>query len=257
VLLGLLACADQTQPPNIVLYVFDTLRADAVGAYGRPEAATPNLDWLANEGIVFEHAYANASWTRASMASLLTGLYPWNHGAERRGDMLPTDVTTFSEILKRHGYATALVTGNPNVGRVFGFAPAFDEVIELYERTEPGMVHGRELITLSDVVTSKAIAWLETVSQPFFLVVLTIDPHAPYDPPSRFDPGKLRAKSGIDGLMRSLRRDDLGEADRARIRELYQAEVSLSRRITARSSGSTASVDTASRSRRRCCMCLS
>jgi arylsulfatase A-like enzyme len=219
--------ASDTSPPNIIVYVVDTLRSDAVGAYGHPESATPHVDAFASEGVVFENAFANASWTRPSMASLLTGLLPWSHGAEGRDDLLPEDVPTLATYLAERGYSSALVTSNPNVGSVFGFQRGFDEVSELYARTQPGPVRGKELVARSDEVTAEAIRWLQGAKAPFFLVVLTIDPHAPYTPPRHFDPAKLRAGTRVNGLFSTLRRDDLSDLEKARIRELYQAEVAF------------------------------
>ncbi len=60
--------------PNILLYVVDTLRADHLGTYGNETIRTPNIDRFAGSGLVFTNAYANSTWTRPSMASLLTGL---------------------------------------------------------------------------------------------------------------------------------------------------------------------------------------
>ncbi len=222
----LFACSDD-RPPNILVYVVDTLRADALGAYGRENAATPHFDALAREGVVFENAYATASWTRASMASLLTGLLPWRHGAQDRTDRVPADLEGLATWARAAGYSTALVSSNPNVGGVFGFERGFDEVIELYARTQPGKVRGKELVTPSDVVTQAAVDWLAKTDEPFLIVVLAIDPHAPYSPPRRFDPAELRRSSRVSGQFTSLKRDDLSETDKARIRELYQAEVSF------------------------------
>lgn len=214
-------------PPNIILYVVDTLRADALGRYGRGEAASPNLDALADEGVLFESAWANASWTRASVGTLLTGLYPWHHGAESRSDRLPATVTTLAEVLGEHGYSSALVNTNPNVGSFFGFGRTFDTVIELYEPVEKTKVSARDLITSSDVVTAKSAGWLASVREPFFLVVVSIDPHAPYIPPKRFDPRGVDPKRQMRGRFQFLRRRSFTPEDQDRIRELYAAEVAF------------------------------
>ena len=106
------------------------------------------------------------------MATLLTGLLPWHHGAQSRDDRLPETALTLAEIFAEHGYDTALVSANPNVSSVFGFRQAFGELIELYARSQPGLVGGRELVTPSDVVTRECVEWLRTAREPFFLVVL-------------------------------------------------------------------------------------
>jgi arylsulfatase A-like enzyme len=232
VLLAALLCSGCSkpaqEPPNVVLYIVDTLRADGLASYGNARASTPHFDALAREGVLFENAFASASWTRASVATILTGLHPWRHGAEGRDDRLSESVATLGQLFGAHGYATALVTANPNVGSAFGFERAFDQTIELYLRREPGAVRGKELITPSDVLTREALRWLDTVEGPFLLVVLAIDPHAPYTPPARFASASEEGdRSQVTGRFASINRPDLSEADRERIRELYLAEVAF------------------------------
>lgn len=226
---ALLACGETSAPrPNVLVYVVDTLRADGLGTYGNAEASTPNFDALAKEGVTFENAYATASWTRASMASLLTGLLPWHHGAEGRADRLPEAALTLAELFAERGYSTALISANPNVSSVFGFRQAFDELGELYARSKPGLVAGRELVTPSPVVTSEIVQWLRTAQEPFFVMALPIDPHQPHLPPPRHDPGRYRSAGTPP------RRNEKGPATRQRTlasekrsRELYQAEVAF------------------------------
>jgi arylsulfatase A-like enzyme len=158
------------------------------------------------------------------MATALTGLLPWHHGAQSRDDRLPESARTLAELFAEQGYATALVTANPNVGSVFGFRQAFEEVSELYARSKPGLVGGRELVTPSDVVTRQVARWLETAREPFFVVVLSIDPHYPYRPPRRFDPARHRgASSGGETPAAAAG----GGRNVARERELYQGEVAF------------------------------
>jgi arylsulfatase A-like enzyme len=229
-LAALVACREAMPPaprPNILLYVVDTLRADGLGIYGNQRASTPHFDAFAREGVVFEDAWANSSWTRASMSSLLTGLLPWHHRAERRDDRLPEEVATLATHLGKQGYSCGMVTANPNVGSVFGFQRASGSLIELYKRRKFGKVKGGELNAPSNVVTRKAIAWLDRATPPFCLVVLAIDPHSPYKPPARFDPGTLRDRSEADGDFKWLLFRKTSADDRARIRELYQAEIAF------------------------------
>ena len=95
---GLLGCrragSPQPQLPHVVLVVVDCLRADHVGAYGYPLPTTPNLDRLAAEGIRFEWSYANATWTKPSMATLFTGFYPSEHGLLRIGVPTSDEIET-------------------------------------------------------------------------------------------------------------------------------------------------------------------
>ena len=84
-----------------------------------------------------------------------------------------------------------------------------------------------ELTTTAEEVTERALAWLEDVQEPFFLLVHTIDPHAPYKPPEGFDRYGLGIESRARGKPRWLQRDDLTEDDKARIRSLYFGEVAF------------------------------
>jgi arylsulfatase A-like enzyme len=131
---------------NVLLYVSDTLRADSLSIYGNEQAYTPAIRDLAREATVFENAYAQSSWTRASLASMLTGIYPDAHGAEGRDDRLPELVTLLSEHFDRHGYSTAAIVTNPNVGSFYGFDRGYDEFIQLYARRGAGHVMSSELV---------------------------------------------------------------------------------------------------------------
>lgn len=191
-LVGVLGCQPAAPAgPNLLLFVVDTLRADALGCYGHPSAETPHADRVAREGILFEHAFSTSSWTRPAMASLLTGLLPARHRVESRRASLPPEVRTLPEWLAAAGYDSALVTANPQIGSFFGFARGFDTTLELYGRRRAGPVRGTELVARGDEVAKRAGTWLETARRPFALVVLSVDPHAPYAPPPpfRLEPG--------------------------------------------------------------------
>jgi len=112
--------------PNMLLIMIDTLRADHLGTYGFPEDISPQLDALAADGVVFEKAFASASWTRASTASLFTSMTPSAHSCDVKVAMLPDDVTTIAEVLQERGYVTAGLPNNINVTRSFNFQQGFD-----------------------------------------------------------------------------------------------------------------------------------
>ena len=69
------------RPPNVVVYVIDTLRADHVGCYGYRRPTTPRINEFARSAVRFGRAVAQSSWTLPAVASILTGLYPLHHGA--------------------------------------------------------------------------------------------------------------------------------------------------------------------------------
>jgi choline-sulfatase len=189
------------QPPNVLIFLVDALRADALGAYGNEIVETPAIDRFAREGAVFEQAFAQSSWTRPSVTSILTGLHPSVHGVETRKDTLSPALTSLPEVFREHGYRTGILLTNPNVGAFFGYSRGFDDFIELYGRREGGRVSSRELVASSDQVVDRAREWLADVPEPFFLIVFTADPHAPYEPPPRFnrylDPNESDPRRGL------------------------------------------------------------
>ena len=213
--------------PNILIYLVDTLRADALGVYGNPVVLTPNIDAFAADSVVFENAFATSSWTRPSGASRFTGWYPRSHGTETRHDALPPGVPTLATQMRAAGYRTGFINTNPNVGSAFGFDRGFDEIIELYTRSEKGGVNPSELITPSDYASERAIQWLDDSTVPFLLVVHTIDPHNPYRPPQEFDLYGGDYDGPIDGTTTKTSKMELTEADRERVRSLYYGEVSF------------------------------
>ena len=217
----------QANRTSILLYVVDTLRPDSLGVYGNDAVNTPHFDRLAAEGVLFEEATANTSWTRASMASLFTGLYPTRHRTRTKFDHLPEEIPTLAEILRNEGYETAFINANPNVGGFFGFDRGFQDLKQLYARSTPGMVDSSELIATCEEITSEAIDWISGTRGPFFLTILSVDPHAPYRPPASYDRYGGDYRGPVQGEFSSMARPDLTPADRLRVRSLYDAEVSF------------------------------
>lgn len=104
--------ANNPRRPNIVLFMTDQLRRDALGCYGNRICQTPNLDVVAKQGACFENAFTVSPVCSPSRASLLTGLYPHNHGVMINTHIAPAwnrglspETPTFSSILKQAGYS--------------------------------------------------------------------------------------------------------------------------------------------------------
>jgi arylsulfatase A-like enzyme len=166
---------------SVVLVVNDTMRRDRVGAYGGP-AHTPVFDRFAAEGLLFEHAYSQAPWTKPSIATLFTGLHPSQHGvlshpaggAAAVSDVLPRELTTLAETLAAAGYQTAAFVANPWLREDLGFAQGFetwDDAAAANDAPSEPLVHA-------------ALTWLaeRRDPRPFFLYLHTMDSHAPYPP---------------------------------------------------------------------------
>jgi arylsulfatase A-like enzyme len=117
------------RPPNVVFYVIDGGGADLMSLYGYGRKTTPALDALAKEGVVFERAYANATWTQPSTVSFMTSLQHSVLGGLRRGvhsTPVPDAATTMAEHMRTGGYQTASFTSNPNAGRMIGIERGMD-----------------------------------------------------------------------------------------------------------------------------------
>lgn len=102
------------QPPfkNIVFIVGDDHRADAIGAYGNKIVHTPNLDQMARNGVLFEHAYASAPLCSPSRQSLLTGRYPHATGVSLLTSSFPENQVTIAGYLSSLGFKTAIIGKN-------------------------------------------------------------------------------------------------------------------------------------------------
>ncbi len=179
----LAACAGGSMPDptghNVVLITVDTLRADHCSVYGYDRETTPFLAELARHATVFDHAYANSSWTAPSMASLFTSLPPRAHGVTtgffRKGevtdqDYLSDDFDTLTEVLARHGYETFGVSTNAHLTASTGFAQGFDALTELWWKAAPEA--NAEALRFRDR--------LEAADR-YFLWVHYFDPHHPYE----------------------------------------------------------------------------
>ena len=169
--------------PNVLLYVIDTLRADHTSLYGYPRPTTPFLEKLGAAGVVFEDCHAQATWTKPSVASLLTSLYSVTHGIRELTDTIPAGAATLAETLRGEGYLTASIVANPFPGRNTGLERGLDQLIEYPYLSRYRQESDRA--TDSGAVNQAAFPWLETHRDaPFFLYLHSTDPHAPYRPPA-------------------------------------------------------------------------
>jgi arylsulfatase A-like enzyme len=119
---------------NVVFVLIDTLRADRLGAYGYERPTSPTLDQLASTGIRFSNHLTQSSWTKTSMASIWTSMYPNRTGILRFDHAIPDSAVLPAEILKDAGFLTAGIWRNGWVAPTFGFEQGF----EIYHRPEIG-----------------------------------------------------------------------------------------------------------------------
>ncbi|MBP7147590.1 MAG: sulfatase-like hydrolase/transferase [Acidobacteria bacterium] len=185
------ACGGRSrQPDTIVLVTIDTLRADRVGCYGRPNAGTPQFDELAANGVLFAQAQTTAPITVAAHTSILTGRsLPAHRVYTNAGFVLPKEVPTLGESFREAGYATAAFVSSKILAQQHGLDRGFD----VYDDEMPGrdpragnvQFHVDERAGVQTV--ERALAWLSAVGGgPAFVWVHLWEPHTPYQPPPEF-----------------------------------------------------------------------
>jgi arylsulfatase A-like enzyme len=170
--LSLAACREPARQPNLIVISVDTLRPDHLSAYGYVRDTSPAIDALAQDGVRFDAAFAQAPWTIPSHASLLTGRYPCAHGANDQRAISPA-VPTLAEYLRRAGFRTAgFVETTVYLTERFGFDRGFD-IFRLSGHAE-GWPFGN------------IVSWLrdrKNDGEPFFLFWHKFGTHGPYRPP--------------------------------------------------------------------------
>jgi hypothetical protein len=216
-----------TARPNVIVYLVDTLRADHLGCYGYERDTSPHLDRFAAEAVLFTRTVAQSPWTRASVASIFTGLRPQRHGANRRQDALSKEAITLAELLHEHGYETAAIVTNHNVSPELGFGQGFERY-EMLGRRDGQPIPSSE-------VTERSVQFLRgrRDGRPLFLYLHTLDPHGPYDPPQ---PYRARFASGVNDpwigsvkMLRGLQKYELeptvDETTRRQLVDLYDGDI--------------------------------
>jgi len=111
--------------PNIVVLMLDSVRTDVLSCYAGGDL-TPNIDAIADDGVLFENAFAPATWTVPTHASLFTGAYPSEHGTDKGNRYLNPSYETLPERLSDAGYRTVLYSNNIHLTDDFGFTRGFD-----------------------------------------------------------------------------------------------------------------------------------
>lgn len=187
--------------PNVIILVIDDLRADHVTAYGYSRPTTPYLDRMAAQGALFENVIVTAPWSLPSHASIVTGRYPYEHGASdiRASWSSLTEppfsgYTSIGQALQRHGYRAGAFSGN----RVYfthdsGFGSGFNHFEDYFHSPKDSIlrtVYGQELLRLTGTrfryllrkpagaVNRELLSWIDRDRQrPFFAFLNYFDTH--------------------------------------------------------------------------------
>jgi len=161
---------DEKVPPNVIIILVDTLRADQLEIYGYGRPTSPALQDLARKSVVFENAYGASPWTLPTVVSLMTSTWPCEHRVTFDWVKPDADLPMLAERMKKLGYATANFYANIYAGPPWDISRGFDQTKQLRRK------HGNEQV----------MSWIDEHPQdPFFLYVHRIEPHDPYTFASR------------------------------------------------------------------------
>ena len=185
-----LTCAPRspiTPGAPVIIISIDTLRSDHLPAYGYAKVATPALDALRGDSILFERAYAPCPLTLVSHASLFTGAMPAEHGIrDNMGYKLASQTKTLAEHFAANGYATAGAASSVVLRRGSGIERGFQLWDDEIDVDVDALSIGRAQRD-GDAARESAQKWLTAnASKPFFLFLHLYEPHTPYDPEEPF-----------------------------------------------------------------------
>lgn len=190
-------CGDNAEPPpNLLLVTVDSLRADFLECYGGEPEVGVRMCALGREGARYAWAFAPASSSAPSIASLLTSQYPSAHGVDASAaSFLPDEFVTLAEALSRVGYTTAAFVGSPELNRSRNLQQGFDLYDDRTSRTLPAGLPWRSAADSSDA----ALRWLRGAKSPWFIWIHYREPHGPYESPALAEPGPASAASNVRG----------------------------------------------------------
>lgn len=180
--------------PNIVFILADDHASEAISAYGswlKDFAKTPNIDRIAQEGMLFRNVFVNNSICSPSRASILTGQYSHKNGVFKLSESINEGSPLFPVELRKAGYATYVV-GKWHLKSIPEGFDDFRVTMNHGKYNDPVMsAPGGKKVNyrgyVSDVYTDIAIDWLRArqKDRPFFLAVHHKATHAHWEYPDR------------------------------------------------------------------------
>ncbi len=185
----LLSCSrdGRGERPNIIVITVESVRSDHVGCYGFDRPTTPAFDELAREGTRYENAHSVTSWTLASHATLLTGLYPTAHQVTGPMDRLGDSYVTLAEHLGANGYQTAGFVSGPFLRTPHNLHQGFELYDDSPSSSSQQDAHHDITNPAMEELLADFLSNRRDSERPFFLFAYMWDPHYDYNPPAPFD----------------------------------------------------------------------
>jgi len=176
----------KTDSPNILIITLDTTRADRIGCYGHKQALTPNLDSLAQQGVLYEQAFSQVPLTLPSHVSIFTGTFPPTNNIRVNAEgILSPEIPTLAELLQSEGYKTGAFISAWVLDSQFGLGRGFDHYDQSFNNFADTSRGDTE--RAGNKVCDSALSWMnKTDNEPFFAWVHFFDPHHPYSPPKKY-----------------------------------------------------------------------
>ena len=191
------------EKPHIFILLIDGCHVSHLGVYGYHRDTSPNIDRFAKDGVIFDNAYANATFTRSSVATLFTGFFPHRHKLRIMTNRLPKDLFMLPEFLKKKGYKTSILTEAGNISKFFGFAQGVDHYRKIFRKwNDPRYLENNIFIYFNQ--------WIKNPG-PLFTYVHFRAPHFPIIPPPPFLDMYKKKKTGINRDRLIFHLKSLGE----------------------------------------------
>ncbi len=189
--------------PDVLIYLIDTLRKDHLGCYHYPLETSPAIDAFAEQASIFSDMIPMSSWTRPSVASMLTGTLDYTHRAIRAEDHLREGLPSLARALEAAGWDTASIVTNPAVGSLFGFGKDFQYHADLWQKYQP--VGWEADVEAVDTAIARIA---EAADRPQFIYLHTMAPHRDYAPPEayrdRFMPERFVGTRSQVNIMKDM-----------------------------------------------------
>jgi arylsulfatase A-like enzyme len=170
-------------PQGVILIIADTLRSDHLPPWGYERKDAPVLSRLAHDGALFEDTIAQGAWTKVSVSSIMTSLYPTTNGINDMPDRIPVGVTTLAEAYRAAGYATFATSSVPFTGRLTNLHHGVEVLHEATSLPDKGYQS-----KTSRTYVDRLLEWIELHREvPFFAFLHIFDPHSPFEPYHPYD----------------------------------------------------------------------